>query len=173
MKYYCGIGSRETPKELEFKITKLAENLDEQGYILRSGHSIGADIFFEKGAKSTQIWLPWDGFNEEFNIPDMEYLILSQHDKEAYDSVAKFHPVPSKLSYNAYRLMGRNYRQIVGRGEDDSQFVICWTQNGEEVGGTSQAIRIAKSLGIPIYNIFNLTVDQILQEIKKLNMLSE
>ena len=40
-------------------------------------------------------------------------------------------------------------------GEDcntPSSFVLCWTPNGKEIGGTSQALRIAKHYNIPIIN---------------------
>jgi hypothetical protein len=54
-------------------------------------------------------------------------------------------------------LMARNAMQVLGPEVTCpglfSSFVLCWTLGGEEVGGTSQAIRIAKSKGIPVYNL--------------------
>lgn len=53
--------------------------------------------------------------------------------------------------------MARNSYQILGQDlsfDNSSRFVVCWTPGGEEVGGTSQAIRIAKYYGIPIFNLF-------------------
>ena len=52
MKYYAGIGSRETPQEfLEFFV-KLARFLYSKGYTLRSGGADGSDKAFEIGAKN-------------------------------------------------------------------------------------------------------------------------
>jgi len=41
-----------------------------------------------------------------------------------------------------------------------SNFVICYTPHGKDIGGTSQAIRIAKHHHIPVYNLGN---DDVLQ----------
>ncbi|GAG46694.1 unnamed protein product, partial [marine sediment metagenome] len=32
-------------------------------------------------------------------------------------------------------------------------FIICWTPGGREVGGTAQAIRIAKANHIKVFNL--------------------
>jgi predicted Rossmann fold nucleotide-binding protein DprA/Smf involved in DNA uptake len=49
MKYYAGIGSRETPKEICNKMTEIASLLEKQDFVLRSGGANGADSAFEKG----------------------------------------------------------------------------------------------------------------------------
>jgi hypothetical protein len=50
--------------------------------------------------------------------------------------------------------MARNAMQVLGPDlKTPSKFVICWTLEGKEIGGTSQAIRIAKDFSIPIYNL--------------------
>lgn len=57
--------------------------------------------------------------------------------------------------------MARNSQQILGWGcaSQESEFVICWTQDGatkettQRTGGTGQAIRIAIDLGIPVFNL--------------------
>jgi predicted Rossmann fold nucleotide-binding protein DprA/Smf involved in DNA uptake len=48
VKYYAGIGSRETPLPLKTTISYIANYLNSQGYILRSGGAPGADNMFEK-----------------------------------------------------------------------------------------------------------------------------
>ena len=56
MKYYAGIGSRETPQEfLEF-FTKLAKFLFSKGYTLRSGGAYGSDCAFEIASKYHPRW---------------------------------------------------------------------------------------------------------------------
>jgi hypothetical protein len=46
--------------------------------------------------------------------------------------------------------------QVLGNyGNDPVEFVICWTSNGKDSGGTGQAIRIAKAFDIPVFNLYN------------------
>jgi hypothetical protein len=33
------------------------------------------------------------------------------------------------------------------------EFVVCWTKHGGEVGGTAQAMRVARAHAIPIFNL--------------------
>ena len=43
------------------------------------------------------------------------------------------------------------------KGDDlktPSDFVICWTKDGKDTGGTGQAMRIATYYWIPVYNLF-------------------
>jgi hypothetical protein len=50
LKYYAGIGSRETPSDVCSQMTELAKQLDAENWILRSGGAKGADSAFENGA---------------------------------------------------------------------------------------------------------------------------
>lgn len=134
-----------------------------------------------------QIWLPWKDFEMEFQLlyPDHEYRLVGDEccpgepDTEAWDSVDKFHPNYTKMAngdqdkyYTFMRFMSRNYRQVRGWGEPDSEFVVCWTYDGTDVGGTGQALRVARHYGIPVYNLFNMDIGDVLQEIKKLNLIN-
>lgn len=56
---YTGIGSRETPPEIQEIMTNYARKLDKLGFILRSGGAMGADTAFEKGSTNKEIYLPW------------------------------------------------------------------------------------------------------------------
>ena len=48
----------------------------------------------------------------------------------------------------------RNGCQVLGLNLDDPvDAVVCWTKDGKGGGGTGQAIRIAKSRNIPIFDI--------------------
>jgi hypothetical protein len=96
------------------------------------------------------------GFNSDFSdkYPHHEYR-LGEPDDDSWDSIDSYHPAPKALGYNGRKFMARTYRQVVGLGEPDSEFVVCWTHDGTDVGGTGQAIRIAKDRGIPVYNLFD------------------
>lgn len=161
-KYYAGIGSRLTPQNIQELMGEIASILENKDYILRSGHANGADMAFEIGVKdmaNMEIYLPYDGFNGGYsNHPSGSYYfidddILNPNYEKAYASLI-YHPRGFKLSAPSKRMMIRNYFQIYGIDESPkSEFVICWTPNGESVGGTSQAMRLAKKEMIPIYNL--------------------
>lgn len=151
-KYYAGIGSRETPKEIQELMTKLASTLESKEYILRSGGAPGADSAFEKGIIeefNKEIYLPWKGFNGS-NSPYYDF----QNIEEATKIAKKFHPRFDYLSRGAKKLISRNTYQVLGLDlNTPSEFIICWTEGGKLKGGTAQALRIAISLEIPIYNL--------------------
>jgi hypothetical protein len=133
-------------------MTELAKLLS-KSYILRSGHAEGADQAFEAGADLAEVWLPWKSFNSHIKNPAHIYRVITSSDKEAYNSL-KFHPSGNKLKESICALMARNYRQIIGQDVPNSEFVICWTSDGKDSGGTGQAIRIATAHNIPVYNLF-------------------
>lgn len=147
---YAGIGSRETPPFVLRRMEFLAWALNSAGFTLRSGGAGGADSAFEKGAvDKKEIYLPWQGFNDK----DSEYCEVSD---EAIALAKKYHPNWSSLKKSGTLFMGRNCYQVLGINLDDPvDFIICYTENGEEKGGTSQAIRIAKDYQVPVFNIWN------------------
>jgi hypothetical protein len=148
-RFYTGIGSTKTPKELEDVFGYLATFLEAHGWILRSGGAPQADTYFENGvtfAHNAEIYLPWKRFN---NNPSELY----KPTKAAYQLAEKFHPNWAALSEAGKALHARNSHQIIGQhGKILSEFVIAWTKDGKMVGGTSQALRIAKHFEIPIFN---------------------
>lgn len=155
-KFYTGIGSRETPPGVEPMIEEATLFLSKMGFTLRSGGAPGADSFFEKycpGEK--EIYLPWKGFNSNtstFFLDSMDPEIIS----EAREIARKYHPNWSALSEAAKKLMTRNTFQILGSDlKSPSLFVICWTKGGTINGGTGQAMRIARDLKIPIFNLYH------------------
>ena len=150
MKYYAGIGSRETPNEFLMLFTSVAMTLAQQGYTLRSGHAQGADSAFERGcniaAGKKEIYLPW--YNFEASNSD-----LVVKNKEAFEIAEKYHPYWFNLSEGAKKLQARNSHQVLGKDlKTPSDFVLCWTKNGSGSGGTGQAIRIAKDYNIPVFD---------------------
>lgn len=152
-KYYAGIGSRDTPKEICELMTLIASVLEEKEFILRSGGATGADSAFELGVKNNnkQIFLPWQRFNNNESP-------LYQVGPKALEIAQKYHPNWNALSNSGKLLMGRNSYQVLGYYITDetvySSFIVCWTKNGLADGGTGQAIRIATDYNIPIYNLY-------------------
>ena len=149
-----GIGSRETPENVMEEMTKIGQWCLQNNVTLRSGHADGADWAFEKGAQERCIaYLPWDRFND---VLKSNAKLMTIPNVSRYDEITDtFHPNPRALSKYARKLMNRNACQVLGLNLDKpTNYVICWTKNGELIGGTSQACRIAIANNIPIFNMF-------------------
>lgn len=140
VKYYAGIGSREAPSNVLIVMTEIAKLLEQNGYILRSGHAKGSDMAFEAGVQLAK--------NKE---------IFSRHVTTcdaARDIAASIHPAWHNCSDYAKGCHGRNIYQVLGRDlKTPVSFVICWTPEGKEIGGTRTAIVLAKRHKIPVYNL--------------------
>lgn len=149
-KYYTGVGSRETPVVVGMKMVAIAKVMSDKGYVLRSGGADGADSYFESGVPLTgekEIYLPWKKFN---NNQSSLYDISS----EAFAIAKTIHPNWKALSEGAKKLHARNVYQVLGTDlKTPSEFVICWTKNGESTGGTRTAIELAIKNKIPVYNL--------------------
>jgi hypothetical protein len=158
MKYYAGIGSRETPQEFIALFERLGEFLAKHGYTLRSGGAQGADKAFECGCDrakgNKEIYLPWRGFEGS-----MSNLVVS--DKRAFEIAEEFHPAWDRLGQGGQKLQARNCHQVLGQDlNTPSNFVICWTKGGSGQGGTGQAIRIARHYNVSILDAGRYSADQ-------------
>jgi hypothetical protein len=139
-KFYTGVGSRSTPSNILEVMTQLAKKLALDGWILRSGGAVGADRAFEDGAISVgggrMIYYPRDA------------------NEESIDMASKIHPAWHKCSDYVKRLHARNCFQVLGGDlKTPSSFLVCWTPNGEDVGGTRTAIVLARKNNIEILNL--------------------
>jgi len=148
MKYYTGIGSRKTPKEILYIMKDIATQLALKDFILRSGGADGADKEFEYGC---------DLVNGKKEIYLAKHCTLN-----AQKIALQFHPAWNRCSPYAQLLHGRNTFQVLGRDlSTSSNFLICWTQDGcknhktrtIKTGGTGTAISIADHYNVPIYNL--------------------
>lgn len=150
MKYYAGIGSRETPKEILELFTIIGEFLANKDYILRSGHAQGSDISFENGCDlvngKKEIYLPWSRFEGS----DSNLVVENE---KAFKIAEEYHPYWHRLSQGAKKLQARNSHQVLGLDlSTPSNFIVCWTKNGKGSGGTGQALRIAWAYNIPVFD---------------------
>jgi hypothetical protein len=157
--YYTGVGSRETPESMQSVIRDLAAHLAQDGWVLRSGGADGADALFEEGCDSAggkkEIYLPWRGFNKNKSE-------LHPPSQDAFELARKYHPSFNYLRHPAKLLMARNSHQVLGQDlNSPSTFLVCWTKDGcvststrqKSTGGTGQAISIASSHSIPVFNL--------------------
>lgn len=150
---YAGIGSRNTPEEIQEQMRLIAKHLGYNGCTLRSGGANGADTAFEKGIKHfsapMEIYLPWQGFNGHRN----PRCVLPT--KEAIELAGKFHKGSPYIKDSVKALHGRNAHIMLGYDlKTPCDVVICWCDVSESMGGTQHSLRIAAHYGIQIINMF-------------------
>lgn len=172
MKYWTGIGSRETPGLILAVMSDIARHLGSRGYILRSGAADGADSAFEDGAdevakdpdgeavsshmtgeylghwwRHKEIYLPKRGFNNHASVHYDQCLA-------AVDMAKEIHPNWAACSDFSRRAHARNVHQVLGQLlNQPSEFVVCWTKGGKAVDGTRTAIKVAEQNGIEVINL--------------------
>lgn len=163
-KIFAGIGSRPKPgKPVPPAVLTLAASLSSalegQGYTLRSGAAAGMDEAFEsgwRGSENKEIYLPWHKFNKHPSKLVLDN-VSSEMWVKAFDLAKEYHPNWDAVSPRAGLLLARNGFQILGQDlETPVDFVLCWTWDGGDSGGTGQAIRIARANMIPVFNLANL-----------------
>lgn len=159
---YAGIGSRTITIDEAKAIQRVANKLAQLNYILYSGNAPGSDINFQIGSNNKCVlFLPWKDFNtKEYDVTRSIDRCVVGDTKDGLKSVEDFHPAPKSLSRAGRSLMCRNYHQVVGYQTYPSiSFVICcanYTLVEDKMkveGGTGQAVRIANSKNIPVFNI--------------------
>lgn len=162
-KTYAGIGSRRTPANICELMQQLGEKLAVKGAVLRSGGAEEADLAFERGCIGVggrkEIYL-----TNEYVTSAGGTLYSGKQWSQAYVIAAKHHPSWSHLKPYSKKLHARNCFQVLGISlQSPADFVLCWTPDGaktkeetsRETGGTGQAIRLASSHGIKVYNLAN------------------
>ena len=146
MKFYTGVGSRNTPSDILAVMTTVANKLSRCGYVLRSGGATGADTAFARGSLQSEIYRPEHATPESLKL------------------AASVHPAWNRCSEYAKKLHARNCFQVLGRNLDTpSDFLLCWTPDGctgkhnrsISTGGTATAIVLAEQRKIRVYNLKN------------------
>jgi len=153
--FYTGIGSRHTPNHILGQMIKIAYFLNTHEFTLRSGGADGADSAFEAGVDRApnptlkEIYLPYQNFNNRRSA-------LFPPSDRAYQLAEKYHPRWHKLSPVVKALMARNTHQVLGQDlNTPSAFTVCYTLDGQDSGGTGQALRLCRDLDIPVFNLYN------------------
>jgi len=144
---YAGVGSRETPERIIRLMQEYASLLAEKGMILRSGAAKGADTAFEIGCDAAQ------GQKEIFKSQD-----AADWAKELIQNYLPPGRAWRKFKPYVQGLLARNMMQMLGfNGDTPVEFVLCWTPDGEDSGGTGYLIRAAEDHGITVYNLRNVS----------------
>lgn len=150
-----GIGSRQTPESVCALFQEMGAEALERGWWIRSGHADGADYAFEQGAlHHCIVYLPWVGFNREKTV--LGTATSQPLRDEVLKIVYKHEPYAKDLSDGVKLIKSRNIYQVLGVDlKSPSDVVVCWTEEGEVVGGTGLAIKIAQANKIPVVNVGN------------------
>jgi hypothetical protein len=157
MRIYAGIGSREAPKSVLAAMERIGQRMASNGWTLSSGNCEGPDQAFAKGANTSHpsriiLWLPWASY-EIANIHE-DNTVHFTPTASAIVMAEKYHPNWRACTDGAKKLHARNMHIMLGQDLNSPvEMVVCWTPHGQMIGGTSQALRLAKSMKIPIYNI--------------------
>jgi hypothetical protein len=171
MKTYAGLGDIQTPEYIIEIIRTTAILLVHDGYTCITGGCQGAEQTFANGTLvaggSVTIHLPWQSFESAWvnKLPKERatIVVLQENDFDAYNSVRNFHPAYEKLTPSV-RAINARYFNIL----NDVSFLICWTKEGQLIGSTGQAMRLATYLHIPLYNLgIQETLDKMVSKIQQ------
>lgn len=183
LKYYTGIGSRNTPEPILELMRNIGRKMALMGYTLRSGGATGADTAFADGwgdawvldagiyasdKYKAEIYLPWEGFNDQYSSMEGRYLITNP---KAQEIVSEIHPAWNKLSKGAKALHTRNVYQVLGQDlATPSTCVIFYAEPlGTSVkGGTRTAVELAKIHGVPVFNLWYEQVQERMMDFVKI-----
>ena len=185
------IGSRQLEqKEEYFKDIKLCHNvcmrLAQLGVTFTSGLcELGMDGIAQKAySKAVDLGLASESQFEVYvadqsnirrsTLPRKHLAIVRNKDliAETERIASEVHPAWDKCNEWARGMHSRNCHQILGYDlQSPVDAVICWTPNGNVVGGTVTAIRIALKYNIPVFNLGLKDKDNVLQSIR--NFLEE
>lgn len=185
MKWYTGVGSRETPSDILEVMESVGYALASQGWTLRSGGAVGADQAFERGMfrfagydgpyewTPAELFLPWAGYEDhhKFTHGGLNILPSDIHlgiERQAEKIAESIHPAWEACKQGARKMHTRNVFQVLGKDlVTPSKMLIAWTKVdklGNPKGGTATAINLAKANGI---QTFNLNIEEDYERITK------
>lgn len=175
MPSYAGIGKRDLSKKKDWHpLDSIVTELAKAGYTLRTGAAPGTDqvmaeVALAEGGKVV-LCLPSSKHEKEWvdayvsSYPDLVTVeSLQNDDDEAFESVAKYHPIGEKLEGYTLRLHARNYRIVVGP-EGPVDFVVALPSDGG--GGTAQGMRVATHNNIPLVDLSRLGEEEALERVR-------
>lgn len=167
----AGIGSPCMPKAILELMAQIGEALVADGWVLRRGGALDADSALEHGWVGAEddpdFSPPWPAYTDRQpgNSPITEEMVRV---------AAKYHPDWDTLSEQSKSEIARMGTIVMGRHfMDRATLVICWTPDGQAIGHTGQALRIAADKNVPVINLGapgagDLSLDDILSRARAL-----
>ena len=165
------IGSRdleEVPKASVKAFMDAVTYYAPKGYVMRTGAAPGADQLaaykFLKLGGTVEFYVPWVAFEQRW-LYEMRLKFGDRvagnigPSEEGIKSVYEHHPNPHSLREYPLKLLARNYDIV-----KDCKLVIA-IPRPPELGGTSQAMRVARALSI---RVINASTEEGVNQIKEL-----
>lgn len=163
-KTYAGIGSKKADPVICSKAQRLGYYLANRNWTLYSSHAPNFEVNLELGCDASEngekvIFLPYAGF-------DGSNSTFCEPAPFAYSIAKELYPEWDKLNTQNKAIIANVCHQVLG--EDLSSpvsFVISWTEDGSqsfheipfESGPVYFGIKLASSLGIPVFNLGSKT----------------
>jgi hypothetical protein len=150
-------GARETPEPILDLMERLGEMLTRRGWKLRSGHAVGADYAWEKGAHKGDpmkmtVCLPFWRYNSELPMPAraVAFQSLGETLRRRFIAEAKAqHPAYDRLPPGARLMLNRNAMIA-----DGTFLGLCWLDRSKPGGGGSgHTARILQGRGCPVLDL--------------------
>jgi hypothetical protein len=145
-------GSRDCPADVLEIVEKIAGFFAKKGWTLRTGGAIGCDeagrIGFVNAGKENNIelYLPWQGYNNHYN----GILHTPENWKLASEYVGHWDTL--KLNHKIFH--ARNIAMFMGPdNKSPSDLAVCWTPEGEKVGGSATGIAVCEKNNIKLFNL--------------------
>lgn len=167
-KYYTGVGSRETPKEILGLMREYSKVMALLGWSFRSGGANGADSAFSDGwwdardidkeIQEGEIYLPWDGFNDFMPSDPCCILVTDKRIiQKAQEILKTIHPAYDKLTRGPLALHTRNVYRVLGKDlQTPSKGLVGYAKldkHGVDRQGPGTAIKIAEKYGVKTRNL--------------------
>ena len=183
MKYYTGVGSRETPQEVLSLMREYSRIMALKGWSFRSGGANGADTAFYDGWCDAseeaeipygEVYLPWNGFND-FTIGDDCCILVANKEliRKAQEILKTVHPAYDKLTRGPLALHTRNVFQVLGKDlQTPSKGLVGYAKTdkkGSPMGGTATAINLALRYEIPVRNLYKEEDREFIEEFVERN----
>lgn len=157
-KAYAGMGNRDIPPIVLEEMAAIAKALSDKGFVVRTNGSDVPGNIFEESSEKVEMYLPWKNFNKKKS----RYLKPTE---DAYEMAKRYSVVFDTLTDTIKALIACNSNVILGDNlRDPVLFLLCWSPDGVEhaknctarTGIVGQAIKIASSHQIPVFNLKNL-----------------
>jgi len=154
------------PAGIQHALEDIAAGLVEEGYIIATGNADGSDAAFARGGNRVDptrvhLFLPWPEYNKHLIHPSNVVSVLSPSDLEEFRPVVeRIHPYPERLKESHIRLHARNI--LILR---NARACLCY--QAKRSGGTQFGIDYARSVGIPVLNLYDpVVLERVLRRLK-------
>lgn len=155
-------GNEQPPPAVMAVLQRLVPELENRGFIIRSGGMRGIEDAVEGLARNIEVHLPWKGFDQK----ESKFTFTTD---EAKEFAKRHHPTWSSLKPVMQSFFAKNVRLVLGKDlRSPTQIVIIWSDDGVEcvrertarTGMAGHTLSIAAELKIPVFNLHRPDAEQ-------------